>query len=169
MTIRFKGFVAAAALTMALSFGAVAPALSQEIPPEQLALARKYVDLTNKAFVYETIMVMTADQTSKLLVQQNPGLESVINQAITQALDVRKGKNDDLFNQIARVYAVTFTTQELQSIVAFYESDAGQKLANSAFQANQDVGKIMEIYTHNFGTEFVREVKATLKAQGYNV
>ena len=34
---------------------------------------------------------------------------------------------------------------------------------------NQDVQKVMNIYANNFGTEFVREVRAALKAAGYNV
>jgi hypothetical protein len=85
------------------------------------------------------------------------------------ALDPRWAKRHDLFNQIARIYAVTYTQEELQQIVAFYETPAGQKLADNAMAVNQDVGKVMQIYTSNFGTEFVREVRAALKAAGYNV
>ena len=64
---------------------------------------------------------------------------------------------------------MTYTTEELQQIVAFYETPVGQKLAINAMSVNQDVGKVMQIYTSNFGTEFVREVRAALKAAGYNV
>ena len=46
--------------------------------------------------------------------------------------------------------------------------DLGE-LADNAMAVNQDVGKVMQIYTSNFGTEFVREVRAALKAAGYNV
>jgi hypothetical protein len=169
MMTRLTGFVAAAVLAVSLALGAAAPAYSQEISPEALALARKYVDLTNKAQIYEAIMVMTADKTSKLLVQQNPEIEGVINETIGKALEARKGKNDELFNQIARIYAVTYTADELQQMVTFYESPVGQKLATNAMSVNQDVQKVMSIYTSNFGTEFVREVKAALKAAGYNV
>lgn len=169
MMTRFTGFAAAAVLAFSLAFGAAAPAVAQEIPPEQLALARKYVDLTNKAQIYEAIMAMTADKTSKLLTQANPEIATQINDAIGKALEARKDKNDELFNQIARIYAVTFTQEELQQIVAFYETPVGQKLATNAMSVNRDVGKVMQIYTSNFGTEFVREVRAALKAAGYNV
>ena len=40
-----------------------------------------------------------------------------------------KGKKDDLFNQFARVYATSFTQDELQQIVTFYDSPVGKKLA----------------------------------------
>jgi hypothetical protein len=169
MMTRLSGLAAAALLALSLALGATAPAVSQEIPPEQLALARKYVDLTNKAQIYEAIAAMTASQTSKLLSQSNPEIATQIDDQIGKSLEARKGKSDELFNQIARIYAVTYTQEELQQIVTFYESPAGQKLAENAMQVNQDVAKVMQIYTSNFGTEFVREVRAALKAAGYNV
>lgn len=169
MMSRLNGLAAAAILALSLTFSVAAPAFSQEISPDQLALARKYVDLTDKAQIYEASMVMTADQTSKLLTQQNPEIAQQINDAIAKALEARKGKKDELFNQIARIYAVSFTTEELQQIVAFYETPAGQKLLTESFSINQDVQVVMSIWASNNGTDFVREVRATLKAAGYNV
>lgn len=166
---RLSGIAAAAVMALSLTFGAALPAVAQEIPPEQLALARKYVDLTNKAQIYEAIMAMTAQKTSQLLTQANPEIATQIDETIGKALQARQGKNDELFNQIARVYAVTYSTEELQQIVAFYESPAGQKLAENAMGVNQDVGRVMQIYTSNFGTEFVREIRAALTAAGYKV
>jgi hypothetical protein len=166
MITRFTGIAAAATLAIALAFGAVAPATAQEISPEQLALARKYVDLTNKGQIYEAVAVMTAQQTSQMLTTQNPELALTIDETIGKVLETRRGKSDELFNQIARVYAVTYSAEELQQIVAFYETPVGQKLATNAQSINTDVGRIMQVYTSNFGTEFVREVKAALKAAG---
>ena len=166
---RLSKLAAAAALAATMAFGAAAPALSQEVSPDQLALARKYVDLTNKAQIYEAILAQTAAQTSKLLSQQDPKNVDKIDAAIGKILETYKGKSDELFNQIARIYAVSFTPEELQQIVAFYETPAGQKLASNAFSINRDVGKVMQVYTYNFGTEFVTKVRADLKAQGFNL
>jgi uncharacterized protein len=169
MMSRLSGIAAAAVLAFSLAFGAAAPAISQEIPPEQLALARKYVELTNKAQIYEAIGAVIAARTSKLLTQANPEIAAQIDEQIGKSLEARRGKSDELFNQIALVYAVTYTAEELQQIVAFYETPVGQKLAENAMQVNQNVNQVMKIYTSNFGTEFVREVRAALKAAGYNV
>lgn len=169
MMSRLTGLAAAAVLALSLAFGAGAPALSQEISPEQLALARKYVDITDKAKIYEATMVMTAEQTSKLLSQQNPEIAKQIDEAIGKALEARRGKKDDLFNQIARIYAVSFTGEELQEIITFYETPTGQKLLTESMAVSQDVQTVMQIWISNNGTEFVREVRAALKAQGFNV
>lgn len=166
---RLGKWIAAAGLALSLGLGSVAPALAQEIPPEQLALARKYVDLTDKAGIYQAILVQTAAATSKLFSQSNPEISDKIDAAIGQILEEYKGKNDELFNQFARVYATTFTQTELQEIVAFYETPTGQKLASSAQEINAGVRAVMQVYTSNFGTEFVSKVRAVLKAQGYKV
>ena len=46
---RAKALVAVV-LSLAM-FAAAVPAMAQEVPPEQLALARKYVDITDSAGV----------------------------------------------------------------------------------------------------------------------
>ncbi|MBI4921016.1 MAG: DUF2059 domain-containing protein [Devosia nanyangense] len=166
---RLRLWAAPAALALSLAFGAVAPALAQEIPPELLQLARRYVDLTDKAGIYEAVLVQTAAQTSKLLSQSNPEISDKIDAAIGKILEQYKGKKDDLFNQFARVYATTFTQDELTQIVAFYETPAGVKLASSALDINKGIRAVMVVFTNNFGTEFVTKVRAELKAQGYNV
>ena len=156
-----------ALMLMVLGMAVIAaPAQAQEVDPAQLALARKYVDLTNKGQLYEVILVQTAQKTSNLFVPQNPTKADQINAAIGKILETYKGKNDDLFDQIARLYAVSFTKDELQQIVDFYSSPTGQKLATSAADINGSVQKVLKVYTYNFGTEFVSKVKAELKAEG---
>jgi len=158
-----------AAAVLALSLGlTAAPSLAQEISPDQLALARKYVDLTNKAQIFEAILAQTAAQTSKLLSEHNPDITDKIDATIGKVLETYKGKRDELFNQLARIYAVSFTPDELQQIVTFYQTPAGQKLATNAFDINRDAAKVMQVYAYNFGTEFVTKVRADLRAQGLN-
>lgn len=145
---------------------AALPARAQEIDPAQLALALKYVQLTNKGQLYEVILVQTAQKTSKMFTQQQPDKTKQINDVIGKILETYKGKNDDLFTQIARIYAVSFTPDEMKQIVDFYSSPAGQKLAASAADINGSVQKVLQLYTYNFGTEFVTKVRAELKAEG---
>ena len=167
--MHLRKWAAPAILAVALSFGAAAPVFAQEIAPEALALARKYVDLTNKAGIYEAILVNTAQATSKLLSQSNPDITDKIDATIGKVLETYKGKNDELFNQFARVYATTFTQDELTEMVTFYSTPTGQKLASSSMEINGGIRAVMQVYTNNLGTEFVSKVRADLKGQGYNL
>lgn len=142
------------------------PAQAQEVSPDQLALARKYVDLTDRAQIFEVTLVETAVQTMRQIVQQNPELTDATNTAIGKVLEQYKAKKSDLLDQFARVYAVRFTPDELKTIVAFYETPAGIKLATTAKDTNDDLQKVLIVYTNNVRPEFFAKVRAELKAVG---
>src|SRR5690606_38971423 len=123
---------ARALLAVALSVAVLAvalPAMAQEVPPEQLALARKYIDLTDRAAVYEITLVEIGLGTMRQIVTQNPEISKETDLAVGKVLEQYRDRKGELLNQFARVYAARFTVEELQQIVAFYESPTGQKLA----------------------------------------
>lgn len=162
--VRSKALLAVAlsALVLALSV----PAFAQEVPPEQLALARKYIDLTDRAAVYETTLVEIAIGTMRQIVQQNPEISEQTDAAISKVLEEYKGRKGELLDQFARVYAVRFSIEELQEIVAFYESPTGQKLSAANSEANIDLQRVLQVFTTNVRPEFFAKVRADLRAQG---
>lgn len=147
------------------------PALAQEteLAPEHLALARKYVDLTDKSGIYEVALVETAVETMRTLVSSNPEITEPVDKAITNTLDVYKGRKSELMDQFARVYALNFTMEELEQIVAFYESPVGSKLAAANATLNESLKKVMQVFEINLKTEFFAMVRAELKEAGYDV
>jgi hypothetical protein len=148
--------------------GVSAPSLAQdaEIAPEHLALARKYVDLTDKSGIYELSLVETAVNTMKQLVSQNPNIAKPVDDAITKTLDFYRGKKGDLMDQFARVYALNFSQEELTQIVAFYESPVGQKLSEANAALNDSLKTVMSVFEVNLRQEFFAKVRAELKAAG---
>lgn len=151
------------------SFGLAAPAMAQEIAPEHLALARKYIELTDKSDVYELAMVKIGIDTMKVILPQNPTLQKPISDAISKVLETYKGRKGELLDQFARVYALQFSMEELQKIVDFYQSPVGQKLATANATLNQDIKAVMKVFDNNARVEFLAQVRAELKAKGYNV
>lgn len=158
----------AAFLSLATAFAAV-PAGAQELAPEHLAIARKYIELTDKSGIYEVALVKTAVETMRTIITQNPEISKPVDDAITKTLEVYKGKKSDLLDQFARVYALNFTIEELQEIVAFYESPVGAKLATANATLNQSLQAVMQVFETNLRTEFFAKVRAELKAGGYDV
>lgn len=154
------------AFTMA---AAVVPAAAQEIAPEHLALARQYIDLTDKGNVYEGVLLSTAIDTMRTVVQQNPELVNQTDEAIKKSLDFYREKKGDLLNEFARIYALNFTQEELQAIVDFYGSPTGQKLATANATLNDSIQQVVGIFSANLQTEFFAKVRAELKAAGFDV
>lgn len=158
----------AAFLSLAAAFAAM-PASAQELAPEHLAIARKYIELTDKSGIYEVSLVETAVETMRTIITQNPEIMDPVDKAITKTLESYKGKKGDLLDQFARVYALNFTMDELQVIVAFYESPVGSKLAAANASLNQSIQMVMRVFETNLKTEFFAKVRAELKAGGYDV
>ena len=167
MTGFFKRSKALLAIVLSATLlGLAAPAMAQEVPPEQLALARKYIDLTDRSGVYETTLVEIAIGSMRQIVQQNPEINEQADAAIGKVLEEYKGRKGELMDQFARVYAVRFSIPELQEIVAFYESPTGLKLAAANAEVNVDLQRVMQVFTNNVRPEFFAKVRAELKAQG---
>jgi len=155
-------------LSLAMAFAAL-PANAQEVAPEHLAMARKYIELTDKSGIYEVALVKTAVNTMRTIIKQNPEISQPVDDAITKTLEAYKGKKGDLLDQFARVYALNFTIEELQAIVAFYETPVGAKLATANATLNQSLQTVMQVFETNLQSEFFAKVRAELKAGGFDV
>jgi len=168
MMTRAKALVAAVVLGAAILATAV-PAMAQEVPPEQLALARKYVDLTDTAAIYEVTLVEIGIGTMRQIITQNPELLEQTDLAIGKVLEEYRDRKNELFDQFARIYAVRFTAEELQEIITFYESPTGVKLAAANSQVNTELQAVIQVFTNNTRSEFFAKVRAELRAQGFEV
>lgn len=168
MTFLFKRapLFAAAALSLILSAFAALPATSQEVSPEHLALARQYVDLTDHSGIYEAAVVEVGINTLRQLLPQNPDIAEPLSEAIGNVISTYKGRKSELFDQFARVYALTFTPEELQEIVNFYASPTGAKLSKANADLNQSMQRVMGVFENNLQSEFFAKVRAELKAKG---
>ena len=158
-----------AAVVTASMIGLAAPAFAQEVAPEQMALARKYIELTDRGAVYEVTIVETGVETMQQIVQRNPEIIDQTNAAITKVIEEYRGRKGELLDQFARVYALRFTQEELQEIVTFYESPTGQKLAAANTDVNADLQAVLQVFTNNTRSEFFAKVRAELRAKGFEV
>ncbi len=176
MTFSFKraSIVLAAMLSLSVSAGLAVPAFAQDTPasqpqevsPESLTLARKYIDLTDHGGIYETAIVRAGINTYQQLLPQNPTIAEPLNAAIEAVIASYKDKKGDLFDQMARLYALNFTTEELQQIVDFYSTDTGQKLSKANATLNPSLQRIMNLFSVNLSKEFFAKVRAELKSKG---
>jgi hypothetical protein len=158
-----------AAALVVVALGSSVPAQAQELAPEHLELARKYVELTDNSSIYEVTLVRTAVETMRTLLSQNPEMSDPVDVAVKAVLDTYKERKGELLDQFARVYALRFSIEELQDIVAFYESPAGMKLVQVNATATQDLQAIQDVFEVNLRTEFFAKVRAELREAGIDL
>lgn len=161
---------AALAILVCATMAAPVPsAIAQELAPEHLALARRYIDATDRGAIYEVTIVQTGVQTLQTLLPQNPDVAEEIADAIAVVITDYRDEKGTLLDQFARLYALQFTVEELQEIVDFYESPVGQKLAQTNVSINADVQRVMTVFTNNLRREFLARVRAELRSQDINL
>jgi uncharacterized protein len=148
------------------ALGAAPLAQAQEIAPEHLALARKYVDLTDSASLYETSLIQTGIETMRQVITQNPEITQQTSAVIGEVIEGYVAEKGDLFDQFARVYAIRFSMEELTEIIAFYESPVGRKLSENNSSINGDLRRVLAVFTNNLRVEFLSRVRAGLREQG---
>ncbi|HHB82414.1 MAG TPA: DUF2059 domain-containing protein [Devosia sp.] len=153
-------------LSSAMMFGAALPTRAQELSPDHLALARKYVDLTDNSQLYERALIQTGINSMRTILSQNPEITTEVGDAIGEVIKFYSGRKDELFDQFARIYALRFSVAELQEITAFYETDVGRKLASVNQSVNEELSSAMQIFQANLNTEFFAKVRAELRSRG---
>lgn len=169
MMTKLTTTILGALIAFVMAWGVSAPSIAQEISPEHLALARKYVDLTDKSQIYERALIQTGIDTMRTIVTQNPEIDQETSDAIGQVILSYEDEKNNLFDQFARVYALRFTVEELTAINEFYESDVGQKLATENAQAARDLAAVMQVFKNNLSTEFFSRVRAELRSKDIEI
>jgi len=159
-------------LTLALiisAFISFTPLMAQELAPEHLALARKYVDLTDQSKIYEVSLLQSGVNTMNTLMAKNSEIADELNEAIGKTIAEYADKKGDLLDKFARVYASTFTIEEMQEIVDFYETETGKKLASNNAIINKDLQTVMGIFESNLRIEFFAKVRSKLRDKGIDI
>jgi len=116
---------------MLLGAPAVACADARTDEAARLALANKF------------IVLMQADELgaamSQMIDSMMPPLEDVSDENAADiravVLEMTEDMMPRMFEAMAPVYAEVFTLEELQGLVAFYESDLGQSLIRKSYEA----------------------------------
>lgn len=164
---KFRKLMGAAGLATALLFSTQSTN-AQEITAEHLALAQEYVELNTVGF-FEQGLLQVSVGTFRAFTQTNPDIGEIIQQSIVEVMNTYQGQNFTLNNQIALIYAVRFTVEELEQLLDFYESDIGKKVLETSQVINKETEKAIEVWTDNLSNEFVAKLRAVMKAKGYEI
>jgi len=101
--------------------------IETELSPEAQALALKLVQLSGAARMFDEVLPMIADQTKNAFIRANPDMQLGIISVVDQIAVSLVSRRPELDNYLARVWASAFTSDEMEDLVEFYESEAGKK------------------------------------------
>jgi uncharacterized protein len=164
-----SGIFLAAGLAVGLALASVpasaqqpaAPPAKPPASPAAIAAAKEILTMKNASAMYAQAVPSVVEQTKTSLLQNNLNYQKDLNEVAVIVAQSLAGREKEIGDGMAKVYADAFTEQELKDLVTFYKSPLGQKLLSAEPQAIQ--GSIA--YMRQWGQQFSQIVTAQFRAE----
>jgi hypothetical protein len=157
------GFSLAFSGLSAMAQPAPATALPQIKPasPAAIAAAREILAMKNVSAQYAGAVPNIVQRTKDALLQNNLNYQKDLNEVAVMVAQALAGREKEIGEQMAKIYASDFTEQELTELVKFYKSPLGQKLlAQEPKSIMASIG-----YMNQWAQAFAAEVDAQFRAE----
>jgi len=165
----------AAGLALALAMAALPAAAQQAAAPPKaaspgaIAAAKEILAMKNTSAMYQNAVPNIVQHTKDTLLQSNINYQKDLNEvAVIVAKDLA-GREKEIGEGMAQIYASEFTEQELKDLVTFYKSPLGQKLLASEPRAIQSSMAYMNQWAQQFGEIVNGEFRAEMRKRGKQI
>lgn len=157
------GRLAAAAVVVA-GLGA-GSALAEDASPEHIKAARATIAAVGATGNFDQILPTIAGQIKEQLIQATPNYEPVITEIVDAEAIKIAARRADLEQEAAKVYAQTFTMEELNAITAFYTSPVGKKLLENGPIAQRELAKAADIWATGISRDLSKASTTAINAK----
>lgn len=144
MRNRLSRAVSAAFLATALL---AVPAAAQEISPSHEAAARAALEASGASAPFDNILFSLSARIKEQLISSRPDLVDQISNIVDEETIKLASRRGDLEKEAARIYAQTFTEEELKVITEFYQTSAGKKILAEGAVIGRELSKAARIWT----------------------
>ena len=176
-----SGILSAAGLALGLALAAV-PALAQapkqQMPagatlkdgtPAAMAAAREILAMKNASAMYASAVPNIVEQTKNALLQSNLNYQKDLNEVAVIVAKNLAGREKEIGDGMAKVYANEFSEQELKDLVMFYKSPLGQKLLSTEPRAIQFSMAYMNQWAQLFAETVNGQFRAEMRKRGKEI
>src|SRR6476646_3664665 len=178
---KLSGILSATGLVLGLAF-AGAPAGAQQPPaaapkavplkqasPAAMAAAKEILTMKNASAMYGSAVPNLVQQTKDTLMQTNLNYQKDLNEVAVIVAQKLAGREKEIGEGMATVYANEFTEQELKDLVTFYKSPLGQKLLSSEPRAIQFSMSYMNQWATLFAETVNSQFRTEMKKRGKDI
>jgi hypothetical protein len=137
--------------------------------PGALAAAKEILTMKNAAAMYANAVPNLVEQTKNVLLQSNLNYQKDLNEVAVIVAKNLAGREKEIGDGMAQVYANEFTEQELKDLVNFYKSPLGQKLLASEPRAIQFSMSYMNQWAQTFAETINGQFRAEMKKRGKEI
>lgn len=174
---KFSRTLAAAGLALGLALTGV-PAVAQqsgastplkEGTPAAIAAAKEILAMKNANAMYANAIPNLVEQTKNVLLSSNLNYQKDLNEVAVIVAKNLAGREKEIGDGMAKIYANEFTEQELKDLVTFYKSPLGQKLLSTEPRAIQFSMSYMNQWAQVFSETVNGQFRAEMKKRGKDI
>ena len=160
-----RRFLTIAGILLLLACGA-----SAETPsPEAMNAARKLVVTLKIGDRYRALLPQLLLKLRPVVAQDRPEIEHDYDAMTAPGAEIYTPFATAMIDQIAAVYAATFTVDELRQIEAFYAQPAGQKLLEKSDALAQASAQIGQDVSQKAADELKQRLIEALRQKGHKL
>ena len=137
--------------------------------PAALAAAKEILALKNAAAMYANAVPNIVERTKETLLQSNLNYQKDLNEVAVIVTQRLTGREKEIGDGMALIYANVFTEQELKDLVTFYKSPLGQKLLTSEPRAIAGSMQYMNGWAQQFAETVNGEFRAEMRKRGKEI
>jgi hypothetical protein len=166
--------LSAAGLALGLALAGV-PAGAQQAPPLKpaspaaIAAAKEILTMKNASAMYASAVPNIVEQTKNALLQNNLNYQKDLNEVAVIVAKSLAGREKEIGDGMAQIYANEFTEQELKDLVLFYKSPLGQKLLSNEPRAIQFSMSYMNQWAQVFAETVNAQFRAEMRKRGKEI
>jgi uncharacterized protein len=162
--------VSAAGLALGLVLtGVPAGAQSPAPSPAAIAAAREILALKTVSSMYANVVPSVVQRTKDVLLGNNLNYQKDLNEVAPIVAQNLAGREKEIGEGMAKVYASDFTEQELKDLLAFYKTPLGQKLLTQEPKAIQASMAFMGQWVQNFSEIVNGQFRAEMRKRGKEI
>jgi len=162
--IQRAGRLALVAVVLAVFIPA---AHAQQPPAASLAVAKQLIATTNATAVFTPLIAGVVEQAKILFLQQDPSLAKDLNEVAAKIRTDLQPRFAELNDEVARLYATSFSEQELKDILAFYQSPAGKKMLTVQPKVIDSTMAFAQTWSNKLSDEVVAKIRDEMKKKGH--
>jgi uncharacterized protein len=137
--------------------------------PAAIAAAKEILTMKNAGAMYANAVPSIVQQTKDTLLQSNLNYQKDLNEVAVIVAQKLAGREKEIGEGMASVYANEFTEQELKDLVTFYKTPLGQKLLTTEPRAIQFSMSYMNQWAQHFAETVNGEFRAEMRKRGKQI
>ena len=133
----------------------------------------KFMEITGTLDIGLQFSKMINAQLTKILATNNPNIPKekyiIIEQVVNSVIENNVKSENGLLKYLLPIYDKYFTNEDLENLLAFYQSDAGKKILKAMPNIMQESMVVGQEWGRSLGPVLIERLKTKFKSEGYDL